>query len=83
MSDATFMLFIAGENNAMSKKALKNIKEEIGKKNTNLMVIDIFKNPHVAESAGIIATPLLMRTNPEPVRRFVGDFSDSELDLFI
>jgi circadian clock protein KaiB len=83
MSEATFFLFIAGANALISKKALKNIKNKFKEKHYSLMVVDILENPHVAESVGIVATPLLMRTSPEPVRRFIGDFTNSEQDLFI
>jgi circadian clock protein KaiB len=81
MFDATFMLFIAGDDNPKSKNAVDNIKKGLKNKNTNLMVIDILKNPQIAESIGIIATPLLIRTSPEPVRRFIGDFSNSKFNL--
>jgi circadian clock protein KaiB len=83
MSDATFFLFIAGGNALKSKKALNNIKNQFKEKDCSLMVVDIFENPQVAESVRIVATPLLMRTSPKPVRRFVGDFTNSELDIFI
>ena len=80
---ATFILFIAGEDHPLSKKALHNVKKTFTNGDHELMVIDITKNPHVAESTGIIATPLLMRTSPPPTMRFVGDFSDSVQDIFI
>ncbi|TXT53880.1 MAG: Circadian clock protein KaiB [Promethearchaeota archaeon] len=83
MFDANFMLFIAGDDNPKSKNAVDNIKKGLKNKNSNLMVIDILKNPQIAESIGIIATPLLIRTNPEPVRRYIGDFSNSNFNLLI
>ncbi|TXT62106.1 MAG: Circadian clock protein KaiB [Promethearchaeota archaeon] len=83
MSDATFMLFIAGANNPKSINAIKNLKREFRNKDYNLMVIDILTNPRVAESVGIVATPLLMRTNPDPVERYIGDFSKPGLNLCI
>lgn len=83
MSEATFFLFIAGVKALKSKKALNNIKNHFKEKDCSLMVVDILENPHVAESVGVVATPLLMRTCPKPVRRFVGDFTNSDQDLFI
>ena len=41
-------------------------------------VIDLAERPEVAEAEGILATPLLVRVSPEPVRRIVGDLSDVE-----
>lgn len=83
MCDTTFFLFIAGEDNLKSQKALKNIKHKFRDKEYSLMVVDILNNPHLAESMGIVATPLLMRTSPKPIRRFVGDFTHSKGDLLI
>lgn len=39
-------------------------------------VVDLGEHPEVAESERIIATPMLVRLAPEPVRRVVGDLSD-------
>jgi circadian clock protein KaiB len=39
-------------------------------------VVDLGKHPEVAEAERIIATPMLVRVSPEPVRRIVGDLSD-------
>lgn len=44
-----------------------------------LEVIDVDDDPGAAEDAGVIATPLLVRTVPEPVCRVVGDLSDLTL----
>jgi circadian clock protein KaiB len=39
-------------------------------------VVDLGEHPEVAEAERIIATPMLVRVAPEPVRRIVGDLSD-------
>jgi circadian clock protein KaiB len=41
-------------------------------------VVDLREQPEVAERERIVATPLLVRLSPEPVRRIVGDLSDVE-----
>ena len=41
-------------------------------------VVDLRDRPEVAEAERILATPLLVRTEPLPVRRVVGDLSDPE-----
>lgn len=39
-------------------------------------IVDLAEHPDVAEAERIIATPMLVRVTPEPVRRVVGDLSD-------
>jgi circadian clock protein KaiB len=39
-------------------------------------VVDLGEHPEVAEAERIIATPMLVRVTPAPVRRIVGDLSD-------
>ncbi len=43
-----------------------------------LEVVDLRERPEIAEQERILATPLLVRISPEPVRRVVGDLSDTE-----
>lgn len=85
MSELTFLLFIAGESNPNSIRALRNIKEKFHKFNLDyeLITVDLLKNPHVAESARIVGTPMLMRTVPPLTRKFVGDFSNIECEVLI
>ena len=42
----------------------------------DLEVIDIYQQPEVAKGEQIIATPTLIKKQPPPLRRLVGDFSD-------
>lgn len=44
----------------------------------DLEVVDIYRSPEVAAQAQIIAAPTLIRLQPEPPRRTVGDLSDEE-----
>jgi len=39
-------------------------------------VVDVGEHPAIAEAERILATPMLVRTAPAPVRRVVGDLSD-------
>ena len=43
-----------------------------------LKIIDVFKNPQLAEDEKILATPTLSRVLPPPVKRIIGDLSDKE-----
>jgi circadian clock protein KaiB len=44
----------------------------------DVQVVDLRDRPELAEEERIIATPLLVRAAPLPVRRVVGDLSDPE-----
>jgi circadian clock protein KaiB len=44
----------------------------------SIEVVDILKDPQRAESEKILATPMLVRKKPPPVRRILGDLSDTE-----
>ena len=41
-------------------------------------VIDLLENPRLARDDQILAIPTLVRKVPEPLRKIVGDLSDSE-----
>lgn len=43
-----------------------------------LKVIDVLKNPQLAEEDKILATPTLSKVLPPPVRKIIGDLSDRE-----
>ena len=44
-------------------------------------VIDLMKNPRLAKDHEIVAIPTLVRRLPDPVRKIIGDLSDSERTL--
>jgi len=41
-----------------------------------IVIVDVTEHPDRAEAAHILATPTLVREQPLPVRRVVGDLSD-------
>ena len=41
-------------------------------------VIDLLKNPQLAKGDQILAVPTLVRKLPEPVRKILGDLSNTE-----
>ncbi|AOW77838.1 circadian clock protein KaiB [Colwellia sp. PAMC 20917] len=41
-------------------------------------VIDVMEHPQLAEEQKIVATPTLVKVLPEPLRRVIGDMSESE-----
>jgi circadian clock protein KaiB len=73
-------LYVAGLT-PRSQMAIKNIKkicEEHLKGRYDLEVIDVYQKPVLAKGEQIIAAPTLIRKLPLPLRRFIGDLSDSE-----
>ena len=57
---------------------LKNILEQEFQGVYALKVIDVLKNPQLAEEDKILATPTLAKILPPPVRKIIGDLSDRE-----
>ena len=43
-----------------------------------LQIIDVVKNPELAEQDRILATPTLIKQLPPPLRRVIGDLSDAD-----
>jgi circadian clock protein KaiB len=75
-------LFVTGKT-GNSVRAINNLakileSEPSLKGKYKLEVVDIIKNPKLAEDEKIIATPVLEKTLPKPIRRVIGDLSDKE-----
>ena len=73
-------LYVAGKtpNSMRALKTLKNILEEEFQGVYALKVIDVLKNPQLAEEDKILATPTLSKILPPPVRKIIGDLTDRE-----
>lgn len=74
------LLYIAGQT-PKSIKALENIKkyaEEYLAGKYSIEIIDLLKNPQLAEGDQILAVPTLVRKFPEPIRKIIGDLSNEE-----
>jgi circadian clock protein KaiB len=73
-------LYIAGQT-PKSVLALKNItkycEEHLAGK-YSIEIIDLLKNPQLAEGDQIFAIPTLVRKFPEPLRKIIGDLSNEE-----
>ncbi len=64
----------------LSLLALENVKEickEYLVGRFHLKVIDVARSPLLARKAGVVATPLLERRQPESVRRLIGAMTDT------
>lgn len=76
-------LYTAGQS-PKSLAALANLKrvcEEHLAGRYTIEVVDLLKNPRLAKDDQIVAIPTLVRKLPEPLRRLVGDLSDTERTL--
>lgn len=73
-------LYVAG-NTQKSLVALSNLKricaEHLGGE-YSIKVIDLLKNPALARGDQILAIPTLVRRLPVPIRKIIGDLSDTE-----
>ena len=73
-------LYVAGQT-PKSVTALTNLKrycEEHLQGKYKIEIIDLLKNPQLAEGDQILAIPTLVRKVPLPVRKIIGDLSDTE-----
>ena len=76
-------LYTAGQS-PKSLAALANLKKVCDEHlagRYSIEVVDLMKNPRLAKDDQIVAIPTLVRKLPEPLRRLVGDLSDTERTL--
>jgi circadian clock protein KaiB len=73
-------LYVAGQTpkSVMAIANLKSYCEQHLKGRYQLEVIDLLKNPQLAEGDQILAIPTLVRKVPEPIRKIIGDLSNEE-----
>jgi circadian clock protein KaiB len=57
---------------------LKNICEEYLQGKYNIEVVDLMENPQLARGDQILAIPTLVRKLPQPIRKIIGDLSNTE-----
>lgn len=72
-------LYVAGAT-ARSARAIQRARqlcEAEFEGNCELEVIDIYQQPALARDGQILVTPTLVRELPRPVRRFIGDLSNT------
>ena len=73
-------LYVAGQTpkSLTAFANLKKICEEHLKGKYQIEVVDLIKNPTLAKGDQILAIPTLIRKLPEPVRKIIGDLSNTE-----
>ena len=73
-------LYVAGQT-PKSITAFANLKrlcEDHMAGKYRIEVVDLLKNPALAQGDQILAIPTLVRKLPEPIRKIIGDLSDTE-----
>ena len=72
-------LYVAGQT-PKSTRAFANLKtlcDERLKDRYRIEVIDLLKHPQLARGDQIVAIPTLVRQLPQPIRKVVGDLSNT------
>jgi circadian clock protein KaiB len=73
-------LYVTGQS-PRAQIAIDNLRriceQELGGR-YDLVVIDVLQRPQLAEDEKILATPTVVKELPVPIRRIIGDLSDSE-----
>lgn len=73
-------LYVAGQSPG-SVRAVENLRrvcEEHLAGRYRVELIDLLEHPALARGDEIVAVPTLVRKLPQPVRRIIGDLSDTE-----
>ncbi len=73
-------LYVAGQTpkSVAAFANLRKICEEHLAGRYRIEVIDLLKDPRLAEGHQIVAVPTLVRQLPEPVKKIIGDLSNTE-----
>jgi circadian clock protein KaiB len=73
-------LYIAGQTpkSLLALSNLKSICEAHLKGKYQIRIIDLVKRPQLAQDDQILAIPTLVRNLPTPIRKIIGDLSNTE-----
>jgi circadian clock protein KaiB len=78
----TFLLrlYVAGQTPKCVRayENLKRICEEYLAGHYHIEMVDLLHNPQLARGDQILAVPTLVRRLPEPIKKIIGDLSDTE-----
>jgi circadian clock protein KaiB len=73
-------LYVAGQSpkSLFAFTNLKRLCDEHLAGHYEIEIIDLVQQPSLARSDDIVALPTLVRVRPHPVRKIIGDLSDTE-----
>jgi circadian clock protein KaiB len=76
-------LYVAGrtERSIAAERNLAKICEEHLAGRYSIEVIDLLKDPKLGSGDQIVAVPTLVRRLPQPIKRIIGDLSNTERTL--
>jgi circadian clock protein KaiB len=80
LSNYLLKLYVTGKT-PRAEQAIANLRricEEELQGKYELQIIDVLEHPQLAEDERILATPTLIKRLPPPLRRVIGDLSDTE-----
>ena len=79
-SELSLKLFVTGAspNSAKAIANLKNICEQYFDSKYDLEIIDVYQQPLRAKEEQIVALPMLLKFFPLPVKKMIGDLSDTK-----
>jgi circadian clock protein KaiB len=74
----TLTLFVSGDSPASVRtvRRLRDLCDRHCPGGYDLKIVDIFKEPELVFSRGVLAVPTLIRERPLPVQVLIGDFTD-------
>ena len=80
LSAYSLRLYVAGRTpkSLLAFKNLKEICEQHLLGRYDIEVIDLLENPQLARGDQILAVPTLVRRLPEPIKKIIGDLSNTE-----
>jgi circadian clock protein KaiB len=79
-SEYLLRLYVAG-NTANSSRAIANVRricEQHLAGRFDLEVVDLYQQPVLSKGEQIVAVPTLIKKLPLPLRKFIGDMSNTE-----
>ena len=79
IKEYSLKLYITGQT-PESERAIANLRRvcEKGLRGKyNLTIIDVLKRPDLARDEKVLVTPTLTKEQPPPLRRIIGDLSDT------
>jgi len=80
MNKVLLKLYVTGQT-PKSERAIANMRricEEELEGQYELVIIDVLERPQLAEDEKILATPTLTKELPLPLRRIIGDLSETD-----
>ena len=73
-------LYVAGQTpkSVLAFTNLKQICEDHLQGRYEIEIVDLLENPQLAQGDQILAVPTLVRRLPEPIKKIIGDLSNTE-----